>query len=103
MIDFALPDELVELRDRVTAFIRDEVMPFEADQRQEYHGPTEDLRHELVAKAKTAGLLSPHGPTEFGGLGLNQPSVEIWRGDREGGDHLGLVEGRARLLPCHEV
>ena len=33
MIDFALPDELVELRDRVTAFIRDEIMPFETDQR----------------------------------------------------------------------
>ncbi len=77
MIDFALPDELVELRDRVTAFIRDEIMPYEADERQEFHGPTEDLRLELVAKARAAGLLSPHGPTEFGGLGLNHIGMAV--------------------------
>ena len=77
MIDFSLPGELVELRDRVTVFIREEIMPFEADTRQEFHGPTEDLRHELVAKARTAGLLSPHGPTEFGGLGLNHVGMAV--------------------------
>ena len=49
MIDFSLPDGLVELRDRVTAFIHDHVMPFEMDERQEFHGPTDDLRRELVA------------------------------------------------------
>ena len=77
MIDFGLPDELVELRDRVTKFIHDEIIPYEADPRQEYHGPTEDLRHELVAKARTAGLLSPHGPVEFGGLGLNHVGMAV--------------------------
>ena len=35
MIDFGLPDELVELRDRVTKFIHDEIIPYEADPRQE--------------------------------------------------------------------
>ena len=77
MIDFSLPDDLVELRDRVTAFIHDHVMPFETDERQEFHGPTDDLRRELVAKSKTAGLLSPHGPTEFGGLGLNHMGMAV--------------------------
>jgi acyl-CoA dehydrogenase len=77
MIDFSLPAELVELRDRVTKFIHDEVMPYEADPRQEFHGPTEDLRHELVAKAKAAGLLSPHGPIEYGGLGLNHVGMAV--------------------------
>ncbi len=77
MIDFSLPEDIIELRDRVSVFIRDEVMPYEADPRQEFHGPTEDLRHELVALAKAAGLLSPHGPTEFGGLGLNHVGMAV--------------------------
>ncbi|MBT3532394.1 MAG: acyl-CoA dehydrogenase [Rhodospirillaceae bacterium] len=76
-MDFGLPDDLVEMRDRVAAFIRDEVIPYEADPRQEFHGPTEDLRHELVAKARAAGLLSPHGPVEFGGLGLNHVGMAV--------------------------
>jgi acyl-CoA dehydrogenase len=77
MIDFGLPDDLVELRDRVTKFIHEEIMPYEADPRQEYHGPTEELRLELVAKSRAAGLLSPHGPVEFGGLGLNHVGMAV--------------------------
>ena len=77
MIDFSLPDELIELRDRVTTFIREQVMPFEADERQEFHGPTDELRGELVALSKAAGLLSPHGPVEYGGLGLNHVAMAV--------------------------
>lgn len=77
MIDFSLPDDLVTLRDGVTRFIRDEVMPYENDPRQEFHGPTDDLRRELVAKAKKAGLLSPHGPVEWGGLGLSHVGMAV--------------------------
>ena len=51
MIDFSLPDELIELRDRVTTFIREQVMPFETDERQEFHGPTDELRGELVGRS----------------------------------------------------
>ncbi|MBT3332726.1 MAG: acyl-CoA dehydrogenase [Rhodospirillaceae bacterium] len=76
-MDFGLPDDLVELRDRVTKFIHEEIMPYEADPRQEYHGPTEELRLELVAKSRAAGLLSPHGPVEFGGLGLNHVGMAV--------------------------
>lgn len=77
MIDFTLPDELVELRDRVDAFIRDQIIPFENDPRQEFHGPNDDLRLEMVAKARTAGLLTPNGPTEYGGLGLDYRSMAV--------------------------
>ncbi|MGB3864016.1 MAG: acyl-CoA dehydrogenase family protein [Xanthobacteraceae bacterium] len=77
MIDFALSPELTELRDRVTRFIRNEVVPYENDPRQDSHGPSEALRRELVALARGAGLLSPHGPTEYGGLGLDHRAMAV--------------------------
>ena len=55
MIDFSLTDELRDLQDRTRAFIRDEIMPFEGDTRETPHGPTDDLRQELLAKARAAG------------------------------------------------
>ena len=70
-MDFTLPPELVELQERTREFIRDEIIPYENDPRQERHGPTDDLRRELNARAKAAGLLTPHVSKEFGGLGLS--------------------------------
>lgn len=77
MVDFALSSELSALRDRTEAFIRDRVMPYEKDARQEFHGPTEALRLELVALAREAGLLSPHAPKEYGGLGLDHRGMAV--------------------------
>ncbi len=71
MIGFGLPDELAALRDKVDAFIRTEIIPFESDPRQPAHGPTDALREDLVAKAREAGLVSPHIGSEWGGLGLD--------------------------------
>jgi acyl-CoA dehydrogenase len=70
MIDFSLTPELDELRRRTAALIRDEIVPMEADSRQDAHGPSDALRADLMAKAKAAGLLSPHVAPEWGGLGL---------------------------------
>ncbi len=70
-MDFNIPPDLLDLQLRTRAFIRDQVIPFEADPRQERHGPTDDLRRELNALARTAGLLSPHVAREYGGLGLS--------------------------------
>src|SRR5699024_11030091 len=47
------------------------VIPLESDPRQTSHGPGEDLRNELVAKARTYGLLTPHASREMGGAGLS--------------------------------
>lgn len=69
-MDFTIPPELEDLQRRTRAFIRDQVIPFEQDPRQHRHGPTDDLRRELNALAKSAGLLSPHVAPEYGGLGL---------------------------------
>lgn len=70
-MDFALSPELADLEARTAAFVRSEVIPFEADPRRTAHGPSEALRRDLVAKAKAAGLLSAHVPQEWGGLGLS--------------------------------
>ncbi len=77
MIDFELPKELLELRSRVEAFVADKIVPYENDPRQGPHGPEEPLRLELVALARQAGLLSPHGPKMFGGLGLDHRSMAV--------------------------
>jgi len=77
MIDFELPTELADLRDRVDGFIREKVVPYENDPRQGPHGASEPLRHELLELSRAAGLLSPHGPREYGGLGLNHREMAI--------------------------
>ena len=77
MIDFSLPAEHLALRDRVTAFVRDEVIPREGDPRQDAHGPSDELRLELVGLARAAGLLSPHAPVAWGGLGLDHRGMAV--------------------------
>lgn len=70
-MDFEIPPELAELRERTRRFVREQVLPFEHDPRQTPHGPEESLRLELVARARAAGLLTPHASRESGGLGLS--------------------------------
>ena len=70
MIDFSLTDELQEYQDRTRAFIRDKIIPMESDPRQSPHGPSDELRLEVAALGREAGLLTPHIGEEWGGLGL---------------------------------
>lgn len=70
-MDFSIPPDLADLRDRTHDFIRNQIIPRESDTRQTRHGPSEDLRRELNALAHDAGLLAPHVGEEFGGLGLS--------------------------------
>jgi len=69
MIDFEVPEALVELRDQVRAFVAEQVVPYEKDPRLTAHGPTEGLRDELIALSRSAGLLTLQAPKEYGGLG----------------------------------
>src|SRR5690606_21260515 len=69
-MDFSISPELVALRDRTRASIRAEVIPLERDPRRTSHGPTDELRRELNARARAAGLLAPHVDHRLGGLGL---------------------------------
>ena len=61
-----------EIGGRVEEFVRNTVIPFEADPRRTGHGPSDELGMELKAFARSAGVLSPHIPA--------------------GGDHLTQVE-----------
>jgi acyl-CoA dehydrogenase len=70
-MDFSLTPELRALRDKTRQFIAEQVIPLEGDARQSHHGPDEALRRELVARARAAGLLTPHASREMGGLGLS--------------------------------
>ncbi|CAM3721207.1 acyl-CoA dehydrogenase family protein [Smaragdicoccus niigatensis] len=58
MIDFEIPGELAALRDKVRNFVVEQIVPFEKDPRVTVHGPTDDLRQELVELARAAGLLT---------------------------------------------
>jgi acyl-CoA dehydrogenase len=70
-MDFSLTPKLEGLRDQTRSFIRDQIIPYEKDVRQNAHGPSEELRKELMTLARKAGLLAPHASVEMGGLGLS--------------------------------
>jgi acyl-CoA dehydrogenase len=70
-MDFSLSPEIEALRERVKQFIHEQVIPFENDPRQDSHGPHRELRDELIAKARSTGLLTPHASKALGGMGLS--------------------------------
>jgi len=70
-MNFDLTPELQALKERTRRFIAEEIIPFERDPRGTDHGPSAELRDELLARARAAGLLSPHVSKAFGGLGLS--------------------------------
>ena len=70
-MNFALSSDLLALQTKVRHFIAEQIIPYEQDSRQTAHGPSAELRNELIAKARAAGLLTPHASVELGGLGLS--------------------------------
>ncbi|MFM1907766.1 MAG: hypothetical protein RLZZ591_1443 [Pseudomonadota bacterium] len=76
-MDFSLTTELAALRERTRRFIAEQVIPMETDPRLGEHGPSEDLRQELVAMGRAAGLLTPHASLEMGGLGLSHMAKAV--------------------------
>lgn len=68
-MDFSLTPALKSLQAEVRSFIAEQIIPLEKDPRQTAHGPSEDLREELVELARKAGLLTPHASKELGGRG----------------------------------
>lgn len=70
-MDFTISKALADLRDQVSAFVREKIIPFERDPRWAHHGIPEDMRRELNAAAKQAGLLGINSPKEFGGKGFS--------------------------------
>ncbi len=53
--------EALDLADKVEAFVRDVVVPYEKDPRRDHHGaPLDEVVYELREKARAAGVLTPH-------------------------------------------
>lgn len=49
------------IADRVEAFVRDHIVPYESDPRRDHHGaPTDELVMEMRGLARAAGVLTPH-------------------------------------------
>jgi acyl-CoA dehydrogenase len=71
MIELNRSPRELELQARTERFIREVVIPYEHDPRIEHHGPSDDLRRELQARAREAGLLAPQVGEDWGGCGLN--------------------------------
>ncbi len=70
-MNFEIDAPLAELRDTVAAFVREKIIPFEQDPRWDHHGIPEDMRRDLNAAAKEAGLLGINSPEDFGGKGFS--------------------------------
>jgi acyl-CoA dehydrogenase len=66
-MDFNLDPQLAALRDRVAAFVRDEVIPVEPRVGESI---SDDVVLQLREKARAAGIYGPQLPPEYGGMGL---------------------------------
>ena len=61
-----------DLAARTRRFVRGEVLPVEQRRDGDLRGPHgEDVRRDLQARARAAGVFAPHGPAEYGGHGLS--------------------------------
>lgn len=70
-MDFSIPTHIQDLTERTRDFVRSKIIPYEKDPRWGAHGLSDEMRIEMNDLARKAGLFMPHGPKEFGGLGLN--------------------------------
>ncbi|UGT54831.1 acyl-CoA dehydrogenase family protein [Nocardia asteroides] len=70
-VDLSHSDEVRELVERTRDFIRGVVVPLDDAHDGDIAAAGGDaLRRDLQQQAKAAGVFAPHGPVEFGGLGL---------------------------------
>ena len=56
-----ISDRALAIAERVEAFVRGTVFPYEKDPRRDHHGaPTDELVMEMREHARAAGVLTPH-------------------------------------------
>ena len=55
-----MSERALKIADRVESFVRGTIAPYEKDDRKTSHGPTDELANEMKAKAREAGVLTPH-------------------------------------------
>ena len=64
-----------EIAARVESFVREVVIPYERDKRWTSHGPEAEMVEEMRAKARAAGVITPHVPA--GGEHLSHRDTAI--------------------------
>ncbi len=69
----------LEIADRVEAFVRAEVAPYEKDPRWGGHGPSDAMVEELKALARKAGVLTPHILPDGAHLSQRETAVVLMR------------------------
>jgi acyl-CoA dehydrogenase len=71
-MDFALPADVENLRARIAAFVRERIVPLEADRANydAHENIAPDVLARMQAEVKAAGLWAPQVPRAHGGLGL---------------------------------
>jgi acyl-CoA dehydrogenase len=67
-IDFRIPEEAQEVRERVRRWVHEECQP--AEQELQAGRPYKEVLAELRQKARAQGLWCPFIPKEYGGMGL---------------------------------
>lgn len=72
-------DRAADIADRVEAFVRNVVMPYEGDARLGSHGPSDALVDELRIKARSAGVLTPHILSDGGHLSQRETAMVLKR------------------------
>src|SRR5216684_6149753 len=92
-IDFTLPPEVLAVRERVRAFMENEVAAAEARMRQE--GGWRKGYAALREKARATGLWAPHMPPEWGGMGLGALAMAFVSAE------CGRTLMGAYVLNCH--
>jgi acyl-CoA dehydrogenase len=66
-----------KIADRVEAFVRAEIIPYEQDHRLGRHGPSDELVAEMRAKARAAGVLTPHILADGGHLSQRGTAIVL--------------------------
>lgn len=86
-VDFEIPQEARDVREKVRKFVQEECIPAEE---QLEHRPFKEVLAELRAKARSQGLWCPFIPKEHGGMGLG-PLANALVQMELGESHLGAL------------
>ncbi|HMO95479.1 MAG TPA: acyl-CoA dehydrogenase family protein, partial [Tepidiformaceae bacterium] len=86
-IDFEIPQEAKDVREKVRKFVQEECIPAEKELE---HRPFKEVLGELRTKARSQGLWCPFIPPEWGGMGLG-PLANALVQMELGESHLGAL------------
>ena len=56
----SITDRAAAIADKVETFVREVIVPYERDDRRNHHAPSDAMVMEMRAKAREAGVLTPH-------------------------------------------